>query len=352
MEDFAQKVLGVKPDIDAMLTLATQAGCSDLMVKVGSPAYFYRYGMMYQTRCVIDSRAWSIFQKKAISSEQNAKYVREKMMDFSYELGKYRYRASAGYSGGANICTFRMISEKLPSFESLGLSRDVQTLLNRAFAEKSGISMLVGATGSGKTSTLAACINSFSSVRGGSDLSFPLKDSHLITLEDPVEYIYPSKPSTRIVQKELGQDFRSFELGIKQALREHPTHILVGETRDRETIRALVEAARTGHSVLSTFHTSSVPDTIARLYSYLAAENMDVMYDLVSNMNFIMAQELIKGRKGYRLRYQYMFFNPAITKVLMKAISEGKNIPRTMGALLKNENLIKAKLVSDWVEAK
>ena len=339
-------------DIDNLLKFSTDSECSDLFIKVGEPAFFARYGMMYQTMNPVTSVDWNKFVGKAITSEQNTKYVREKMLDFSYQIKSgnkiYRYRASAGYSTGANICTFRMITHRLPDFESLKLDNQVVSLLSKAFSMKNGIMMICGVTGSGKTSTLAACINSFSS-NANKTTDSPLKDAHLITMEDPIEYVYPSKTATRIVQKELGRDFKSFDNGIKQALREHPTHILVGETRDKETIRALVEAARTGHSTISTFHTGSVSDTIARLNSYLSGENQDIMFDLVANLNFILCQNLIKGRKGYKLNYQYMFFTPQIKKILTEAIYKDKNIPNTVEMLISNKELKKAGICHGWL---
>lgn len=344
---FSTLVKSLPPNIDDMLKFCSKNNCSDLFIKVGEKSFIERYGMMYQTQVPIDIIEWNNFTNRAISSELNTVYVRQKMVDFSYSVGKFRYRVNAGFSTGSNIAVFRMITERLPSFQSLKIDEDTVNLLNKAFSMKQGISMIVGVTGSGKTSTLAACINSFSSGYGGR-VELPLKDAHLITMEDPIEYVYPSLPSTRIIQKELGKDFESFDLGIKAALREHPTHILVGETRDRDTIRALVEASRTGHACISTFHTNSVSDTISRLYSYLAGENQDVMFDLISNLNFILAQNLIKGRKGYTLNYQYMFFTEQIKKILVEAIYKEQNVAVVIEKLMKNEQLLKIGLCHGW----
>lgn len=344
---FSSSVKALKPRIDDLLIFCSKNNCSDLFLKVGEPPFLYRYGVMYQCQLPLDIIEWNNFTNKAISSELNATYVRQKMVDFSYTVKGFRYRVNAGFSTGKNIAVFRMITDRLPSFQSLKIDEGTAELLNRAFSLRQGISLLVGVTGSGKTSTLAACINSFSSGYGGRT-ELPLKDAHLITLEDPIEYLYPNKPATRIVQKELGKDFMSFELGIKSALREHPSHVLVGETRDKETIRALVEASRTGHSVISTFHTGSVSDTISRLYSYLAGENQDVMFDLVSNLNFILAQNLIKGRTGYTLNYQYMFFTDDIKKILVEAIYKEQNVANVIEKLMQNEQLLRSGLCHGW----
>lgn len=347
MSSFLEDFRTIKPEIDDLLVFCSKSNCSDLFIKVGEPPQAYRYGIMYQAVNIIDDIAWYKFSEKAITSELNTRYVREKMVDFSYEVKGYRYRVNCSYSRGKNIATFRMISTRLPSFETLHLDKSVVGLFEKAFSMKQGITLLVGATGSGKTSTLAACINSFSSGYS-TRKELPLKDGHLITLEDPIEYIFPTLSATRIIQKELSKDFMSFELGIKSALREHPTHILVGETRDKPTIRALVEASRTGHACISTFHTSSVSDTIARLHSYLVGENKDILFDLISNLNFINCQKLIKGRKGYTLCYQYMFFTEYVKKVLVNAIYKGNNVGRTIDALMQSEKMLNAGLCSDW----
>lgn len=341
--DFTTGVRTLGQDIDEQLIFCTKNGCSDLFVKVGDPATIYQYGIIYNTLHPTDEIAWNNFANKAITSEQNAKYVRDKMLDFSYEVGKYRYRVNCSFSQDKKIATFRMISDKLPTFSSLKLDDNVVTLLKRAFSQKQGISLISGATGSGKSSTLAACINEFS--RGRDPI---LGNKHIITLENPIEAMFPSTEHTLIHQKELNKDFMSYELGIKSSLREHPTHIIVGEIRDGNEIRASIEAARTGHSVLSTFHTDSVSSTISRLYAYLSGTNNDIMFDLIHNLNFVMCQKLSNAGRGhkYRLSYQYMFFSDSIKKVLVDSLYKGKNIANTTDKLMMNQSLINTGLSS------
>lgn len=343
---FQAEVKALPNDIDKMLVFCTKKNCSDLFITVGKQAAVYRYGIVYYTAKKTDTIAWNKFTAKAITSEMNTKYVRTKMLDFQYTVDKFRYRVNASYSMGANIATFRMLSERLPSFSSLNIDDNVAALMERAFSAKTGVTMLCGVTGSGKTSTLAAAINTFTN--GNINRNLPLKDGHLITLEDPIEYVYPSTQNTLIQQKELGNDFKAFDLGVKSALREHPTHILVGETRDNETIKSLIEATVTGHLCLTTFHAGDVAETISRLFSHLVNDNQDVMFDLINCFNFILCQELIKGRGGYTLNYQYLFFNETIKQFLIKAIYEGKNIPDTVNALMHNKKLLESGLAADW----
>lgn len=192
------------------------------------------------------------------------------------------------------------------------------------------------------TTTMAACINDFSKQDG------PFHDSVMISLEDPIEYIYPNTDNVNILQKELGSDFKEFSLGVKQALREHPNFINVGETRDKETINTLIEASRTGHAVYTSFHASDVADTISRLYNYLIADNQDVMYDLISNLNLIICQKLLPQGNSFKLLTQYMVFTDQIIQYLNNMIEQGKNIPNVINALFKNEELIKHKIVKNW----
>ena len=170
----------------------------------------------------------------------------------------------------------------------------------------------------------------------------------MISLEDPIEYRYNSTNSFYIMQKELGIDFKQFDLGVKQALREHPNFVNVGETRDRDTINTLVEASRTGHAVITSFHSSDVADTISRLYNYLITYNPEIMYDLIANLNIILCQKLIPSENGFKLNTQYMIFNDAIVLYLTKMIQDGKNIPTEINKLFKNQELIKYGLVKDW----
>lgn len=192
------------------------------------------------------------------------------------------------------------------------------------------------------TTTMASCINDFTQ-NGG-----PLSHSVMVCLEDPIEYQYKNKPTVNIIQKELGTDFKSFSLGIKQALREHPNFVHVGEARDRETIKALVEASRTGPGVFTSFHSNSVADTISRLYNHLAQDHDDVMYDLISNINLILCQRLVPNENGFQLDTQYLLFVDQVTQYLIDQLERGKNIPKAIDSLMKREELIQYNIIKDW----
>lgn len=354
------------PTIDEMLLFCTLNNCSDLYVKVGRQPYITRYGKIYKIPCkTLTKRTWGEWAKYAISSEDNAKYVTQKMLDTSYtietvngkavshdediseisedKINSYRYRMSCGFSTGKNIATFRMITEKLPSFKHLEFPEKDYNALKQISKLKTGITLIVGATGSGKSTTMTALINDFTQ-RGES-----MANSVIITLEDPIEYIYDDdREWCNITQKELGKDFKEFATGVKQALREHPTFINVGETRDNETIKALVEASRTGHGVYSSYHASDVADAISRMYNSLSTENAEIMYDLIKNINMILCQRIVANGAKFKLETQYLIFNPSIVNHLNKAIEEGKNIPTAIEQLFNNQKILKSNLAKDW----
>ena len=341
--------------IDELLNFCTENNCSDLYIKLDEQPYINRYGKIRKVPCLpINSIAWNKWADYAITSENNALYVRNKMLDFAYEVdinenskyykkyNTFRYRVSAGFSRDKNIATFRMISPDLPSFNTINFPKDIAEKLNETFDNRSGIIIISGATGSGKTTTLAACMNDFTQPK------MSLDNKMIITLEDPCEYIYPSSNSVKINQKELGRDFINFGLGVKQSLREHPNVILCGEIRDREVINTTIEAARTGHLVATTIHSDSVAGTVARLMYYLQDGGEDMMFDLIMNLNFIMSQKILADGEKFILETQYLLFTEEIIKHLLNMVEEKKNISRTINALFKNEDLLNNKIIKDW----
>lgn len=313
--------------INELLNWGTKYNCSDVFIKVGERPYVNRYGKIIALNCApIDQYDWEDWANVAINSEKNAEYVRNKMHDFAYTYKGYRYRINVGYSMEANILTARMINPIPPTFTEFGgkviYPDGAKNALKEALSNnKGGMVIFSAPTGNGKTTTLGSCINSWSGKNK------PLENTNIITLEDPIEYIYNSQESTRIIQKELGKDFLSFELGIKSAMREHPTHILIGELRDKETIRAAIEAGRSGHTLLSTFHCRDIPSTISRLldnFSNSLAEGSD----LISNISLIVCQRLLSrpDGSGYYLEVDYMSFDYRIKSLIAEGIKRGDNI--------------------------
>lgn len=353
LEELLQSRFSMKiPEVNSILKFCTENKCSDLYLKVGQQPFINRYGRIYRVPSMdLTHKIWNDWAKEAITSENNAKYVRAKMLDFSYTLinntgledqNEYRYRVSAGFSMGKNIATFRMITPELPSFSGIKFPQNVAELLKQMAVKKQGIVLFVGVTGSGKTTTFASCINDFSKDGG------PFENTTIIALEDPIEYQYQSTSNFNILQKELGTDFKDFASGVKQSLREHPNFVNVGETRDSETVETLVEGARTGHGVWSSFHASDVGDTISRMYNMLYNGNSSVMYDVIANMNFILCQRLVAAPDGFQLLTQYMVFTDEIKKYLSDCIDRGDNIPKTINLLFQKSDLLQSGVIQDW----
>ena len=344
--------------IEELLIFATENDCSDLYIKVFDYPYVSKFGKIIRLPCQPTSKEqWNKFYDRQILKELNAGYVREKLLDTSVEIyipetspnyGKlgdiftYRYRVSFGFSEERHIATFRMIKPHQPTFDTINYNEKCVEALRKAYSKPTGICVETGPTGSGKSTTLAACINTFTQPN---DL---LDNKVIITLEDPIENIFSSTESVKINQKELGRDFTSFDLGIKAALREHPNMIIVGEMRDKEVIGAAVEAGRTGHIVSSTFHASDVGGTISRLMYHLNNDK-NLVYDLIMQINIIISQRMMKRDDKYVVDTQFLVFTPEVVKYLLDLIENPDlNIANEVNKLVQMEILQEKGIAKDW----
>ena len=343
--------------IEELLVFATEHNCSDLYIKVFDYPYISRYGKIVRLPCTpINKDMWSIFYEKYILNELNAGYVRDKLLDTSvairipeespnfgiYPENYYRYRTSFGFSQERNIATFRMIKPERITFDNINYNEKCMVALHEAFSKKTGITVLTGPTGSGKSTTLSACINTF--IRPGGILN----DKVIITLEDPIENLFDSTDNVKIHQKELGVDFRTFALGIKAALREHPNIIMVGEMRDKEVICAGVEAARTGHGVYSTFHADDVGGTVSRLCYHLDNDK-NLTFDLILQVNLILSQRMLKRDDKYVVDTQYLLLTQEVRKHLIEIIENPNlNIAVEVKKLVARPELQEAGISKDW----
>lgn len=353
IEELAKKDLS----IEELLIFATEHNCSDLYIKAFEQPYISRYGKIIKLPCkAISKDDWAIFYTKYILHEFNAEYVRKKLLDTSISIripddspnfnkyieNYYRYRVSFGFSEENNIATFRMIKPDQPTFETINYNPICVKALEKAYSKPTGICIETGPTGSGKSTTLAACINTFT--QPGSLLD----NKVIITLEDPIENLFSSTESVKINQKELGKDFISFDLGIKAALREHPNMIIVGEMRDKEVIGAAVEAGRTGHIVSSTFHASNVGGTISRLMYHLNNDK-NLAYDLIMQINIIISQRMMKRDDKYVVDTQFLVFTPEVVKFLLELIENPElNIANEVNRLVQMPFLQERGISKDW----
>jgi len=208
--------------------------------------------------------------------------------DLSYELrGRSRFRVNVFNQKGSLAIVMRKLSMEPPSIEQLGLPE----IFYQMAKEKFGLILVTGATGTGKSTSLAALIDYINSTQ----------KKHIITLEDPIEFIHPHKKAT-INQRELGIDFDTFASGLRAALRQAPKIILVGEMRDRETVEIALEASETGHLVLGTLHTSDAGQTVNRIIGMFdLAEERLIRGRLSESLKYVVSQRLLPKKQGGRV---------------------------------------------------
>ena len=241
--------------------------------------------------------------------------------DLSYGVpGLARFRVNVFKQRCTHAVVMRVITENAPSFAQLGLPVELRNIAEL----KDGIVLVTGATGSGKSSTLAAVI----------DLINETKPYHIITIEDPIEYIHPHKRSA-VHQRELHTDTPSFALALRAALRQAPKVILVGEIRDRETVEMALEAAETGHLVLSTLHTINASKTVERLIGLFPKNEEPVVRTRVAGtFRYVVSQRLIPRADGKgRVAALEILKSTARTRdYVEKGESEGKSLEDAMRA--------------------
>jgi len=238
--------------------------------------------------------------------------IREGSCDLSYSLGeKARFRVNIFSQRGCYSIVMRKLATHIPTLDELKLP----PVFKKMAQEKNGLILVTGATGSGKSTTLAALLNEMNES----------KSIHIVTLEDPVEFVHPHKKAT-FNQRELGNDFDTFANGLRAALRQAPKVILVGEMRDRETVEIGLSAAETGHLVLSTLHTIDAGQTINRIVGmFEQEEERQVRIRLAETIRWIVCQRLLPKVGGGRVAaMEIMGTNLRIKDVIQNGESEGK----------------------------
>ena len=290
--------------IDAFLKLGTQQGCSDVHLAVGVPPMLRMHGDLLPIK-FRELRAVELegYIAEILTHSQNEQVNKGNDLDFSYvstEGGRFRVNVFRKDTGvGA---TFRSIPAEVPTLEKLALPPIVAKLCD--FHQ--GMVLVTGSTGTGKSTSLAAMIDHLNQTRR----------LNIISLEDPIEFVHPSKNS-QVIQRELGTHIPSFAEGVRAAMREDPDVILVGELRDAETISMAMTAAETGHLVLGTLHTTSAVKTIDRVIDALPVEEREQTKSfLAQSLLAVVTQVLVKTGDGHGRK--------AICEVLMmtKAIAK------------------------------
>lgn len=293
--------------INAFLKLGRQQGGSDIHFAVGNPPLVRLHGELnpIKYRDLTDNEIEDL-TREILTPDQVEQFEQGNDLDFSYEdeeVGRFRVNMFHKVTGiGAS---FRAIAPKIPSFKDLGLPPVVEKFLHAT----QGLILVTGATGTGKSTTLAAMIDWINANRR----------YNIITLEDPIEYVHHSKQSL-IIQRAVGTHVSSFIEGLRAALREDPDVILVGELRDSDTISMAMTAAETGHLVLGTLHTTNAIKTLDRIIDAMPTSQKTLAKSfLASHLNAVISQKLIRTADGrYRKAIvEIMSRNSAISNLIM-----------------------------------
>ncbi len=297
--------------IEEILTAAKEAGASDVHLTVGIPPKMRVNGNLVTMDFPKMLPADTLDVVLSIMTEsQRDRYEEKGEYDMSYAVPNVaRYRVNAFKQRGSAALAFRVVSTEIPSPEKLGVPESVVNLYQR----KRGLILVTGPTGSGKSTTLAAIIDKVNSNR----------DAHIITLEDPIEYLHQHKMSM-VNQREIGLDSENYANALRAALREDPDVILVGEMRDFETISVAITAAETGHLVLSTLHTIGAASTIDRVIDVFPPHQQQQIRVQLSNvLEAVISQQLIptSDGRGRCAAFEVMHANHAVRNL----IREGKS---------------------------
>lgn len=310
-----------KPEIDHLLMkmVESNVNISDLILTVDKPFQVEVSGLLVGVELEPQFEKLTPFQTETfalnlINQDQRllGMLIKEGSCDLSYELpGVARFRVNIFSQRGHYSIVLRKLDTQIPTCTELSLP----DAYYRVASEKNGIVLVTGATGSGKTTSLAAVINEINE-----------KNSlHIITLEDPIEYIHAQKKAT-INQRELGKDFDTFANGLRAALRQAPKVILVGEMRDRESVEIALNAAETGHLVLSTLHTIDAGQTINRILGMFPVdEENQIRTRLADSLRWIICQRLLPKVGGGRIAaFEALGTNMRVKEVILHGESEGK----------------------------
>lgn len=279
---------------------------SDMHITSGAPPTFRVHGQILRAKTTSLSPAdTKELCYSVLTDYQKAMFEEQKQIDFSFGIRDLaRFRANVYFQRGAVAGAFRHIPFDIPKLPTLGLPPAVPYLLQKP----RGLILVTGATGSGKSTTLAAMIDA-------------LNDNehlHIVTIEDPIEYIH-SHRGCLINQREVGQDAKSFGSALKAALREDPDVVLVGEMRDKETIETALTLAETGHLVLSTLHTNGAYQTVTRIVQVFPPDQQDqIRLQLSLVLEGILSQALLEkmDRKGRALAVELMLPNASIRNLI------------------------------------
>lgn len=296
--------------VDELLKKAVELEASDIHITVGIPPTFRINGVLQHIgEEKLTPNDTEQFVKHILNENQYEYYIKNGEIDLSYSIqGVGRFRINIFKQRGSDALAIRIVALQIPTLEKLGMPPVLKELCTKT----RGLILVTGPTGSGKSTTLAAMINEINNTR----------NCHIITLEDPIEYLHKHKKSI-VNQREIGYDTKSYASALRAALREDPDVILVGEMRDLETISIAITAAETGHLVLSTLHTIGASKTIDRIVDVFPPhQQQQIKVQLAAVLEGVISQQLITraDASGRVCAMEIMVATPAVRNL----IREGK----------------------------
>lgn len=323
-----------------ILDSAVKEQSSDLLISVGHPPVIRITGQLVplvKEKSVTPEDAQG-YAFAIISEERKQRLLKEKEIDFSYDHdGKARFRVNIFYQQNCISLALRLISPNIKTVEELSLP----PILHEFTGKSQGLVLVTGASGQGKSTTLASLIDEINHT----------KSVHIITIEDPIEYIYAGDKAV-IEQREVGTDTHSFPAALKAMFRQNPDVIMVGEMRDLETIATTITAAETGHLVFATLHTNSAAQSIHRIIDVFPSEQQNqIRYQLAGSLVGVVSQRLIPRLSGGFIPVcEVMISNNAISNLIRE--NKTHEIPAVIETSMRDGMISLNRALSDLVRQK
>ncbi len=297
-------------NLNQLLETVVSRKASDLHLTVGLPPMARIHGEIVPIEeTVLDKQTLRGYVDATIPKSHLTAFESKGEADYSYSIeGLGRFRVNAFHQKGNPAIVMRSIPVIIPPLDSLGVPKELREIVNTP----RGLFLVVGPTGSGKSTTLAAMLDVINSEQAG----------HIVTVEDPIEYLHNHKKSI-VNQREVGSDTEAFATALRSALRQDPDVILVGEMRDLETMATAITAAETGHMVFATLHTNSAAQTVERIIDVFPPHQQpQIRSQLAAVLQGVLVQQLLPGKDGQGrvVATEYMYINPAARNL----IREGK----------------------------
>jgi twitching motility protein PilT len=287
-----------------------RAGASDLHLKAGVAPHLRIESTLAPARSeVLTGKEIDAMATELLTPKQRAFFEEQGSIDIAHELeGSDRFRINIFRQRGETSISVRRVTREIPTFEALSLP----PIMGQIADLRDGLVLISGATGSGKSTTLAAMLERINRTR----------PCHIVTIEDPIEYIFQDKKAL-ISQREIGLDVQNFESALKYLMREDPDVVLIGELRDRETFQAALQASETGHLVFGTVHASSAPQTVGRILDLFEPESRNLIrQSLAFNLRAIVCQKLLPSiAKSCKLvpAVEVLLTNPSVRQLLQES---------------------------------